>query len=219
MPTSSAGRQRLDHWPLCWSGSSLVPLPVERPRAPLRYSAGTSTWHQSAKRHIAIAIMSLTRNELEECIGSIHSYSVPSSDLYGRLLNWTDGFVWHYGIGLSETHIFDTGQGLRVFRFTTPPKQVIGVENKLYDRVQTIERLTHALRVFHKWNYGLLGWNCEHLARLIAHDDPISYEVIKSPWPIPSLNNNGRHPTAREDLRRHLQANAPHLTCRQEPLG
>jgi hypothetical protein len=32
---------------------------------------------------------------------------------YGRLFNWQnppDPF-WHYGIGLSDTHIFDPGQG------------------------------------------------------------------------------------------------------------
>lgn len=161
--------------------------------------------------------MALTDHQLEQCIKSIRSHGISSSGLFGRLLNWTDGFVWHYGIGLSDAHIFDTGQGLRVFQCSFRPKLVIGVEDQLFTPVQTIERLLHALRVFQHWDYGLLGWNCEHFARLVAHDDPISYEVLKmAPWPIPSLNHSGRHPTAKEDLRHHLRRHEPKLLNRAQ---
>ena len=61
--------------------------------------------------------MPLSFNQIEKTIEAIDSLTDPSSNRYGRLLNWNnlpDPF-WHYGIGLSDTHIFDTGQGLRPF--------------------------------------------------------------------------------------------------------
>jgi len=51
----------------------------------------------------------------EHQIASIQQHLNPASQYYGRLLNWQDGF-WHYGIGLSDTDIFDTGQGMQVFK-------------------------------------------------------------------------------------------------------
>ena len=57
--------------------------------------------------------MSLSRNKIEQTIEEIDRMVNSSSERYGRLLNWQnppDPF-WHYGIGLSDTHIFDTGQG------------------------------------------------------------------------------------------------------------
>jgi len=61
--------------------------------------------------------MPLSPEQIEKPIEAINSLVDPSSKRYGRLLNWQnqpDPF-WHYGIGLSNTHIFDTGQGLRPF--------------------------------------------------------------------------------------------------------
>ena len=155
--------------------------------------------------------MPLNNDELEREIESIRNHCDPNSHFYGKLMNWTDGMVWHYGIGLSDTYIFDTGEKLRAFPFVRVPKLVIGVDEALFSPAQTIERLIHALRVFSRWGYGLLGWNCEHLARLVATDDPISFEVRKAPWPIPSLNHDGYHPTAKEELRSHLRKVAPEL--------
>lgn len=156
--------------------------------------------------------MPLTHEQIEQRIADIREHCELSSQYYGRLLNWTDGFVWHYGIGLSATHIFDTGGGLCAFRFAFEPKFVVGVDDALFSPEQTIERLIHALRVFGNWDYGLFGWNCEHLARLIATDNPISYEVLKAPWPIPALNHNGLHPTAKDIFLKQL--GAPELSVR-----
>ena len=158
--------------------------------------------------------MPLSNEQIEERIASIREHCEPLSQSYGRLLNWTGGIVWHYGIGLSDTHIFDTGADLCVFRFDFSPKGVVGVDDALFSPAQTIERLIHALRAFGHWDYGLLGWNCEHLARLVATDDPISYEVLKAPWPIPWLNHNGQHPTARHELSERIRAHAPDLLIR-----
>jgi hypothetical protein len=61
--------------------------------------------------------MPLSPNQIEKTIEAIDFLVDPSSSRYGRLLNWQnlpDPF-WHYGIGLSDTHIFDTGQGLCPF--------------------------------------------------------------------------------------------------------
>jgi len=119
-----------------------------------------------------------------------------SSPFFGRLLNWSHGWselsIWHYGIGLSSDTIFDTGRGLCVFKPDFEPKFVIGVEEVHFSPTKTVQRLLHALDVFKDWQYGLLGWNCEHLARLVATGDPVSYEVLKSPPPIPQLNGNVR---------------------------
>jgi hypothetical protein len=139
----------------------------------------------------------------------------PRSIRYGKLLNWTDGLVWHYGIGLTNSRIFDTGKGMQVFRYQFPPKEVIGVDDLLFRPGQIVERLIQAIEIFRQWDYGLLGWNCEHFARLVATDDPVSYEVLKQPWPIPALNHDGRHPTARQELRAHLRRHAPELLVRR----
>lgn len=158
--------------------------------------------------------MSLTHQQLEKRIASIRSHCNPNSGRYGRLLNWRGDFVWHYGIGLSDTHFFDTGDNLQVFRANSTAKLVIGVDGRLFDPDQVVERLICALHAFPKWDYGVLGWNCEHLARLVATDDPISHEVRKAPWPVPSLNNDGRHPTALQEFHDYLQAHAPDLLIR-----
>jgi hypothetical protein len=142
----------------------------------------------------------------------------PESDFFGKLVNWSHGWrefnIWHYGIALSDNAIFDTGSGLQIFEPTFTPKIVIGVEQTHLPAHQTIDRLIHALDVFSNWSYGLLGWNCEHLARLIATDDPISYEVLKSPPPIPQLNGNGRNPVAKEIFHAHLGLTNPELLTR-----
>jgi hypothetical protein len=59
--------------------------------------------------------LSLNQNKTIEKIDRLAN---PLSKRYGQLLNWQnlpDPF-WHYGIGLSDTHIFDTGRGLRQFK-------------------------------------------------------------------------------------------------------
>jgi hypothetical protein len=61
--------------------------------------------------------MPLSSAQVKKTIEEITHLVDPSSDRYGQLLNWQnppDPF-WHYGIGLSDTHIFDIGQGLCPF--------------------------------------------------------------------------------------------------------
>jgi len=154
--------------------------------------------------------MAISSDELESKINAISLNLDSTSQLYGGLLNWqgTDGF-WHYGIGLSDTQIFDTGRGWQPFeRHHVNAKFVLGVDGIAFSSDITIKRLIHALRCFKDWDYGLLGWNCEHLARLVATNQPVSYEVKRQPWPIPQLNHDGWHPTAERDLRDYLLQHA-----------
>ena len=155
--------------------------------------------------------MSISHDELENKINCILQSLDPKSNFYGRLLNWQgmDGF-WHYGIGLSNTQIFDTGKGWQPFeRHYVDAKFVLGIEDLAYTPDKTIKRLIYALRCFKGWDYGLLGWNCEHLGRLITTNQPVSYEVKKQLWPIPQLNHDGWHPSAEDDLRDYLLVHAP----------
>jgi hypothetical protein len=160
--------------------------------------------------------MAISSDELESKINGILQNLDSSSQFYGRLLNWqgTDSF-WHYGIGLSDTQIFDTGRGWQPFeRHHVDARFVLGIDDIAYAPDKTIKRLIHALRCFKDWEYGLLGWNCEHLARLVATNRPISYEVKKQPWPIPDLNHKGKHPHAKKDFRKYLSEVAPELLSR-----
>jgi hypothetical protein len=161
-------------------------------------------------------IVSISQHELEEVINQINVLADSSSQFYGKLLNWkgSDGF-WHYGIGLSDHKIFDTGRGMKPFdNHYVKAKFVRKIEDISFPPEKTIRRLICALKRFREWEYGLLGWNCEHLARLVATNRAISYEVKKQPWPIPDLNHGGQHPHAKEDFKRYLSENALDLLSR-----
>jgi hypothetical protein len=135
----------------------------------------------------------------------------PRSQRYGRLLNWqnpSDPF-WHYGIGLSDRYIFDTGKGLQPFE-KKDAKIVEGIESIVFSPQQTIDRLIHAHFVFGDWAYSSLGWNCEHLARLIATDEPKSYQCQWTWW-LSDLMPNGEHKTAHQMFREYLAQNSPEL--------
>jgi Pentapeptide repeats (8 copies) len=135
----------------------------------------------------------------------------PKSKRYGSLLNWqnpSDPF-WHYGIGLSDRYIFDTGKGLQPFE-KKDAKIVEGIERIVFSPQQTIDRLIHAHFVFGDWAYSSLGWNCEHLARLIATDEPKSYQCQWTWW-LSDLMPNGEHKAARQVFREYLAQNAPEL--------
>lgn len=136
----------------------------------------------------------------------------PSSQRYGRLLNWQnppDPF-WHYGIGLSDVYIFDTGQGLRPFD-KKDAKLVVGIDPIAFEPKQTIKRLKHALHVFADWDYNLTGWNCEHLARLIATDQPRCYQS-KLIWWLCNMTPDGDHKTAHRIFQDYLKIVEPSLT-------
>ena len=133
------------------------------------------------------------------------------SNRCGRLLNWQnpgDPF-WHYGIGISDKHVFDTGRGLRVFERSSC-RNVIGVDSIHYPPIITIGRLKHAIDVFGGWRYSLIGWNCEHLARLIATNRPRCYQS-KMVWWLAGLDAKGDHKIAKRVLENHLRMNAPEL--------
>lgn len=87
--------------------------------------------------------MSLSSEQIENVINEIDCIADPSSQRYGYLLNWQNPFdpFWHYGIGLSDTHIFDTG-GLCPFE-RKGAKFVIGIDSITFEPKQTIERLTN----------------------------------------------------------------------------
>jgi hypothetical protein len=133
------------------------------------------------------------------------------SNRCGILLNWQnhgDPF-WRYRIGISDLHVFDTGRGLRVFERSSC-QNVLGVDGIQYSPAITIGRLKHALDVFGDWKYSLLGWNCEHLARLVATNRPRCYQS-KLAWWIAELDPNGDHKIAKRDLEDHHRLNAPEL--------
>lgn len=145
---------------------------------------------------------------------SIDAAADQASSRYGRLLNWQnrpDPF-WHYGIGLSDSSIFDTGQGLRVFH-REESNFVIGVDHIAYSPDQVIKRLKHAVAVFHGWNYNYLGWNCEHLARLVATGRPRCYQS-KAIWMLCNMTSKGDHKSALKTFNSYLLAQDPDLVER-----
>ena len=148
--------------------------------------------------------MSLSLDRIDKTVNWIDELVAPLSDRYGRLLNWQnppDPF-WHYGIGLSDTHIFDTGRGLRPFE-RNDAKFVLGIENLAFEPNQTIKRLKYALRVFADWEYTLPGWNCEHLGRLIATDQPRCYQS-RPIWWLCNLTPYGDHKTTHQMFQNYL---------------
>lgn len=155
--------------------------------------------------------MSLSIEQIEKRIKEVERFVVPSSSRYGRLLNWQnppDPF-WHYGIGLSDTHIFDTGRGLCPFE-RKEAKFVVGIDCIAFEPEQTIERLKQALYVFADWEYTVPGWNCEHFGRLIATDRPRCYQS-RPIWWLCNLTTKGDHKTAHQVFRDYLKKVDPSL--------
>jgi hypothetical protein len=156
--------------------------------------------------------MPLSLIEIEKTIEAVECLVEPSSKRYGRLLNWQnspDPF-WHYGVGLSDTHIFDTGQGLRPFE-RKEAKLVVGINDIAFEPKQTIERLKQALHVFSGWEYTFAGWNCEHLGRLIATDQPRCYQSSFLWW-LCDMSPEGDHKTAQQIFQDYLRKSSPSLT-------
>ncbi len=128
----------------------------------------------------------------------------PNSQYYGRLLNWYGKGVWNYGIGISDCLVFDTAY-LKIFdRANLTVQLVPNVQN--FSPAETIDRLGTAILCFQSWDYGLLGWNGEHFARLVATDKAISYQVKELPFPIPQLNHDGWHPQASKFLNEYRES-------------
>lgn len=148
--------------------------------------------------------MALAVDKIKERIQGIESLADSSSERYGRLLNWHNppDLFWHYGIGLSDMHIFDTGCGLCPFE-RKEAKLVLGVEPIAFSPQQTIERLKQVPCVFADWKYTFPGWNCEHLGRLIATDAPRCYQ--SSPWWMCDLTPQGEYKRAHQVFWEHLK--------------
>jgi len=132
-------------------------------------------------------------------LSEIKQLSDENNRFYGKLVcwqnpSWSDPF-WHYGIGLSDTHVFDTGAALRPFK--RPQDTHIVDDDKQFHPWCVIRRLQEAVTIFVDWRYHFLNWNCEHLARLVATGKPRSYQV-KPIWFITACTPNGDHPTAKQ---------------------
>lgn len=149
--------------------------------------------------------MPLSPEQIKKVIEDINRLANPASPRYGRLLQWQNlpNPAWHYGIGLSDTHIFDTGGGLQPFKKHNA-KPVLGINAIAFPPDQTIERLKYSLHVFGSWQYNLLGWNCEHLSRLIATDQPRCYQSRPIHW-LCNLTPEGDHKTAQQIFQNHLK--------------
>ena len=148
--------------------------------------------------------MTISLDIAKERILEMYQKVDTNSKYYGRLLNWCSVGVWHYGIGISNNLIFDTASLALFDRVDLDIRLVPNVQN--FSPSETIDRLCTAILCFHTWNYGLLGWNCEHFARLVATDKAISYEVKKLLFPIPQLNNDGWHPQASRLLNEYRES-------------
>jgi hypothetical protein len=108
----------------------------------------------------------------------------------------------HYHITISDTHAFNFGgNGFAVFRIPTVSYSVESVT--LLPKKEVLDRCLIAYELFKTWDYGLLGWNCEHFARLVTTDEAISYQVKESI--LAFLNNNGYHPLAKEMMDKACQ--------------
>ncbi len=153
---------------------------------------------------------------VENLLEQIELHSDPTSSRYGCLLHWfgSPGLAWHYGIGLSDTHFFNTGpQDWRILpaadRGIHP---VPGIPTQ--DPAIVMGRLRHSLVLFESWPYDLLAWNCEHLARLVVIGDPICEQISRFPILGSLLSwacQGGRHPTAGSELDRWLACHDPDL--------
>lgn len=154
--------------------------------------------------------MAISLDTAKERILEIYQKIDSNSHYYGRLLNWRGSGVCHYGIGISDCLIFDTG-GLVLFEPVNLDVRFVPDVQK-FDPTETIDRLCSAVLCFHSWDYGLLGWNCEHLARLVATGGAISYEIKKLPFPLPQLNSDGYHHQASRMLDKYRESH-PNLFC------
>ncbi|MFB2834490.1 hypothetical protein [Floridanema evergladense] len=111
----------------------------------------------------------------------------------GKLIHNYWNASWHYYITISDTHVFNFGgNGFAVFPIPSNTKQVTQV--KLLNKKEVLDRCLIAFQLFKDWHYGLLGWNCEHFARLVTTSEAVSYQVKESP--LAWLNHNGYHPLA-----------------------
>jgi acyl carrier protein len=154
--------------------------------------------------------MALTIEQAHQKIIKIYQSIDTQSKCFGSLVNWQEGISWHYGIALSNDLIFDTA-GFNIFEKKRDSFFIVpGVQK--YTPQETVDRLCYFVMCFRDWDYGVFGWNCEHAARLIASNQPVSYEVKKAIFPIPQLNHDGWHPEAQAIFATFIDENPYLLT-------
>ena len=142
----------------------------------------------------------LKEKDIARLTKEIKAKANPESKYYGRLLEWHSDFVNHYGIGLSDQDLFSTGEYPAIIPTSKHPLKMTPTKALKPDLV--IERLIYSLDCFKHWHYGLLGWNCEHYARLITTKVALSYSVKISP--LAFLNNGGYNPDAVRVFNKYL---------------
>jgi hypothetical protein len=124
--------------------------------------------------------------------------SLPKTDSLENLLSSKS----HCSISEFNFHVVNFGgNGFAVFRIPTVSYSVESVT--LLPKKEVLDRCLIAYELFKTWDYGLLGWNCEHFARLVTTDEAISYQVKESI--LAFLNNNGYHPLAKEMMDKACQ--------------
>lgn len=148
--------------------------------------------------------MTISLDLAKERIFDIYQNVDTNSKYYGGLLNWYGKGIYNYGIGISSNLIFDTAYLKLIDSVNLDAKLLTDVQSFIPS--ETIDRLCTAILCFRNWDYGLLGWNGEHLARLVGTDKAISYEVKKLPFPIPQLNHDGWHPQASRLLNEYRES-------------
>ena len=123
--------------------------------------------------------------------GDLVDYQSPNA---GLLIHHWDG-IWHFHITISETHAFGFGEnGFAIY--TIPPNSQQVTKIKLLTKQEVLDRCLIAYQLFKEWQFGLLGWNCEHFARLVATGEAVSYQVKHSVLGV--LNHGGYHPLAKK---------------------
>lgn len=92
-------------------------------------------------------------------------------------------------------------------------KHVIGVEHIAFSPGKTVARLEYAVEFFGSWEYNVLGWNCEHLARLVATGEARCYQSAPL-WTLSNLTPSGDHKTAAAIFKDYLTLKSPDLLSR-----
>ena len=149
--------------------------------------------------------MALNKDEIYYKKLDIEKNADSESKYYGKLLEWKDRDIFgvlHYGIGLSDNKICSGGHYTTFHRKWNPDAHIINEDTTFAPEI-VMERLFAAIEAFKDWDYSILGWNCEHAARLITYNDPKCYQTI----PIFFLCNQtrwGQHRTAKKHFAEYL---------------
>ncbi len=102
-----------------------------------------------------------------------------------RLVHSRRAAYYHYAVALSDTvqiswypNIENYAQCIGVFRMGNLSADFEDARWVKYQRRNAIlASLFGSVEAFHlNWDYGLIGWNCEHWSRLITTGFPVSYQ-------------------------------------------